>query len=270
MLRLGQGPFCHQRWHHDHKLMKQGEKHLVIFALAFCLTPLLPNVTNKGVLPYLLTPPYACTLKQLCSDTLVGGSSSKSTHSLFPDPLLDIQKCLWSVTTILCHDFRTHCLAKHSRARMCLSVSERRFLGLSWRAKYLFMYHWTVSTLTVTPSLRCNILASWGHKSPRFTPFFRSRRVASLDAKGARGLPALGISSNVPVAIARRHHFSTTLTVALHSCAALRALPSRSNSWTRRQRLANTHEEGGILRNGGILQLPSLRYDNFLRTLPPL
>jgi hypothetical protein len=140
--------------------MKQGEKHLVIFALALCLTPLVPTATNKGDL---LTSPYACTLKPFCSDTLVGGSSSKSTHSLFPDPLLDSQKYLWSVTTILCLDFRTHCLAKHSRARMCLTVSERRFLGLNWRAKYLFRYRRTVSTLTFTPSMCCNILASWRH-----------------------------------------------------------------------------------------------------------
>jgi hypothetical protein len=114
-------------------------------------------------MPYLLTPPYACTLKRVCSDTLVGGSSSKSTQSLFPGYLLDSQMYLLSVTTTLCHDFRTHCLAKHSRARMCLIVSERRFLGLIWRAKYLFMYRQTVSTLAVTPSLCCCIVASWGH-----------------------------------------------------------------------------------------------------------
>jgi hypothetical protein len=31
--------------------------------LFFALMPVLPTVTNEGVLPYLLTPPYACTLK---------------------------------------------------------------------------------------------------------------------------------------------------------------------------------------------------------------
>jgi hypothetical protein len=36
--------------------------------------------------------------------------------------------------------------------------------------------------------------------------------VASRDAKGARVLPALDVPSTVPVALMRRHHFSTTLT----------------------------------------------------------
>jgi hypothetical protein len=121
--------------------------------LLFALMPLLPTVTNKGIVPYLLTPPYARTLKPFCYGTLVGGSSLKSTHSLFPGPLLDSQKYLLSVTTTLCHYFRTHCMSKHSRARMCLIVSERRFLGLCWRGNYLFVYRRTVSALKLTPSL---------------------------------------------------------------------------------------------------------------------
>jgi hypothetical protein len=64
--------------------------------LLFGLMPLLPIVTNKGILPYLLTPPYACTLKQLfCYDTLVGGSSSKSTHSVSWAPY-------WSAKSTCC------------------------------------------------------------------------------------------------------------------------------------------------------------------------
>ena len=135
MLRLDRGPFCHQSLTRGYHVLMQQVRYTSPFTpLLFALTPQLPTVTNKGVLPYLLTPPYACTLKQFCYDTLVGGSSSKSTHSLFPGPLLDSQKYLLSVTTTLCHDFRTHCLAKHSLTRMCLTVSETRILGLISRA----------------------------------------------------------------------------------------------------------------------------------------
>jgi len=78
MLRLGQGPICHQfltRWYHV--LMQQGE---IFTPLLFALMPLLPISTNQG----LITPPCACTLKHFGSiDTLVGGSFSKTTHSLF-------------------------------------------------------------------------------------------------------------------------------------------------------------------------------------------
>jgi hypothetical protein len=82
MLRLGQGPICHQvltRWYHV--LMRQGE---IFTPLLFALMPLLPIVTIQGVMPCLRTPPCACTLKHFGSiDTLVGGSFSKTTHSLF-------------------------------------------------------------------------------------------------------------------------------------------------------------------------------------------
>ena len=56
-------------------------------ALLFAFMPLLRIVTNKGVLLYLSTPPYTCTLKQFCYDALVVGASSKSTPYLFPAPL---------------------------------------------------------------------------------------------------------------------------------------------------------------------------------------
>jgi hypothetical protein len=115
------------------------------------------------------------------------------------------------------------------------------------RADYLLRYRRIVSSLIVTPSPCCSILASRGHWSPRLTPSFK-RRVASRDAKGGRGLPAQCVSSTVPVVLARRHPLSTALTVAFHSCAALRALPSRSASWTRRRRLASTPGEGGSRR----------------------
>jgi hypothetical protein len=49
-------------------------------------------------------------------------------------------------------------------------------------------------------------------------------------------------------ALARRHHFPTTFTVALYSCAALRVFPNRPATWTRRQRLESPTDEGGILR----------------------
>jgi hypothetical protein len=129
--------------------------------LLFALMPVLPIVIDKRVLPNLLTSPYACTLKQFCFDTVVGASSSKSTHSLFPGPLLESQKYLMFVTTTLCHDFRTHYLVKHSRACIRLVVSERRVLGLVWRSKYLFMYRRTVSTLYDSESLLASTASFW-------------------------------------------------------------------------------------------------------------
>jgi hypothetical protein len=87
----------------------------------------------------------------------------------------------------LCHAFRTHCLAKHTRARMCLIISERRFLGLIRRAKHLFSYRRTVSALTVTPSLYCSILESWWHWSPSFTSSFRRRAGGFSGRQGHSG-----------------------------------------------------------------------------------
>jgi len=109
---------------------------------------------------------------------------------------------------------------------VCLIVSETRFLGLIGRVGYLFMYRRTVSALTISPSLFCSILESWGHSLPRITPSFR-RSVAPRDAKRARGVAALGVSSIVPVALARRLYLDTP-----HGCLTLlRGLMSASKSF---------------------------------------
>jgi hypothetical protein len=157
-----------------HVLLQQDEIHLAIIALALCLDAAVSQC-QKQRCPAILAKTTILSIRVnfetlLRCNTLVGGSSSKSTHSLFPGPLLDSHKHLMSFTTTLCHDFRTHYLAKHSRARMCLVVSEIRSLGLVLCGKYLFMYRRTVSALTASPSLCCSILASWGHWSPCFTP----------------------------------------------------------------------------------------------------
>jgi hypothetical protein len=133
--------------------------------------PLLPIVTNQGVMPCLLTPPCACTLKHFGSiDTLVGGSFSKTTHSLFHGTFIRKPKGRDFVHNLMYHDIRTLCTAKHIRVRTCLIASERCFLGIICRPKYHFMYRRTVKALTRTPSLQCIIWASWAHSSPRFTP----------------------------------------------------------------------------------------------------
>jgi hypothetical protein len=132
----------------------QVEIYVAICALAFVFMPLLPILTSNGVLPSLLTPLYPCILNQFCSNTLVSVSSSPSTHFLFPGTSLDIKKQFLSFTTMVCHDFRAHCMATHSRARMCGIVNESRPMVLICHTMYLFLHRRTNPTLNITP-IRC-------------------------------------------------------------------------------------------------------------------
>ena len=94
--------------------------------------PLLPIVTSQGVMPCLLTPPYAFAL-------LIPGLAVHSRKAFTPcsmAPLLENRECLLSFTTTMCHDFRTHRIAKHIRVRMCLIASKICFLGIMWRPSY--------------------------------------------------------------------------------------------------------------------------------------
>ena len=118
MLRLGQGPICHQfltRWYHV--LMQQGE---TFTPLLFALMPLLPISTNQCVMPCLHTTPCTCTLKHFGSiDTLVGGSFSKSTHSLFHGPFIGKPKAL---TFVHNHNISWYLYPLHGKAYPCAHV----------------------------------------------------------------------------------------------------------------------------------------------------
>ena len=84
MVHLGQGPCSHQSVSRgNYARMQQDGIHVAIYVFASGLNADTPHSYQQRCLAtlYVLAPPYACTLKPVCTYTLVGGSSSKSTHS---------------------------------------------------------------------------------------------------------------------------------------------------------------------------------------------